>query len=139
MPIFGKPRCICIPICLRNGIRIYLYLYSPTNFNPNIIVFVLAKKCWPKCICIHIRAWKLYLSNTGQNLHGNLWVHNIEGLQTNRIAAYWGTTHLHGHVWILNNAVLQTKVIPAYWRGHLHCNKSLVAIFAPISGVLLYR
>ena len=27
LPIFGKPKYICMPICLKDGIPVYLYIY----------------------------------------------------------------------------------------------------------------
>ena len=55
-----------------------MFSYSSKKWDPNIFVFIFAKKCqpkyicicicqifWPKYICIHIWAWKLYLSHTG--------------------------------------------------------------------------
>ena len=34
---------IFVFICLKTGIQIYSYQYLPKNFNPNIVIFVLAK------------------------------------------------------------------------------------------------
>ena len=63
-PIFGK--LLYIYICLKNGIRIYSYLYWPKKVNQNKFVLVCAKKMSTKYICIHIRASKSHLSHTGQ-------------------------------------------------------------------------
>ena len=58
LPIFGRPKYICIHICLKSRIRIYLYL---TQIN---LYLYLQEKNWQKYICIHIRAGKPRLSNT---------------------------------------------------------------------------
>ena len=62
---FGKFEYNHIHICPKKLSRIYSYLYFPKNVNPNIFVFVFAKKYRPEYICNCIQVWELYLSHTG--------------------------------------------------------------------------